>query len=592
MASRARLRQIWKAAPLFAGATAILLLVVGVLVVYSGEASYRRGKSEETVVQARILASVVVAALTFDDREAAQNYVNALDANPEIEAAAVYDDKGQPFAIYRRAEGLSVPAPAPAPGVAHEDDRIAVTASVTQGRAALGRVYIREVLEPLANRYERYAVIGLLVVMAALVTAVLGVTQSVLSRSYAELSQANAALELQIAEREKAEEALRQAQKMEAIGQLTGGVAHDFNNILQVILGNLANIESLVERGARIEPRQLERGIKAAIRASERAATLTGQLLAFSRRQPLAPQPIDVNRLIVGMSDLLHRTLGERIEIETIIGGRVWRVLADANQLESALLNLAVNARDAMPGGGKLTIETANAYLDEAYAAAQEEVKAGQFVVIAVSDTGTGMTPEVIAKAFEPFFTTKDIGQGTGLGLSQVYGFIKQSGGHARIYSELGDGTTIKLYLPRFLAEGTVEETSAAVAAMPRGDAEVILVVEDETDVRQFAVDTLRELGYQVIEAADGASALDALADWPQVKLLFTDVGLPGNLNGRQLAEEARKRRRDLKVLYMTGYARNAIVHHGRLDPDVELISKPFTHAALAARVRAVLDQA
>jgi CheY-like chemotaxis protein len=377
---------------------------------------------------------------------------------------------------------------------------------------------------------------------------------------------------------------------MEAIGQMTGRVAHDFNNILQVVLGNLSNVERQLQRGRDIEPGLLGRSVRAAIQASERAAVLTAQLLAFARRQPLAPRPVDVNRLIGGMSDLLHRTLGETVEVETILGARLWQTLADANQLESALLNLAVNARDAMPSSGKLTIETANAYLDEAYARTEEDVRAGQFVVVAVSDTGAGMTPEVIAKAFDPFFTTKDIGQGTGLGLSQVYGFIKQSGGHAKIYSEVGEGTTIKLYLPRLLAAGAAEEESSFERPRPRGGAEVILVVEDESDVRSFVVNMLRELGYDVIEAADGATALRAIENRPDIRLLFTDVGLPGNLNGRQLADEASRRRPDLKILYTTGYARNAIVHQGRLDPGVELISKPFTYGALASRIRAMID--
>ena len=532
----------------------------------------------------------MVAALIFDDRGAAQGYVGALDANPEIEAAAVYDANGQIFAIYRRLSALRVPAPAPELGTVLADDRLGITVPVMQDKAVLGRVYVRAVLEPLTTRYERYAVIGLLVVMAALVTAVLGITQAALSRSYGELSEANAELEAQIAGREKAEEALRQAQKMEAIGQLTGGVAHDFNNILQVVLGNLGNVERHLQRGGEIDPRAVDRGVKAAIRASERAAVLIGQLLAFSRRQPLAPKPLDINRLLGGMADLLHRTLGERVEVETILGARLWQTLADANQLESAILNLAVNARDAMQEGGKLTIETANTYLDEAYAAFEEDVRAGQFVVLAVSDTGTGMTPEVIAKAFDPFFTTKDIGQGTGLGLSQVYGFIKQSGGHAKIYSEAGEGTTIKLYLPRLLTAGATDEAEPAVRSALRGGAEVILVVEDEADVRGFVVDMLRELGYEIVEAGDGQTALSALDQRPDIQMLFTDVGLPGSFNGRQLADEAARRRPDLKVLYTTGYARNAIVHQGRLDPGVELLNKPFTYAALAARVRAVLD--
>ncbi|MBV8775925.1 MAG: response regulator, partial [Alphaproteobacteria bacterium] len=365
---------------------------------------------------------------------------------------------------------------------------------------------------------------------------------------------------------------------------------HDFNNILQIVLGNLGNAERRLQEGGASEAPAVLRSVKAAIRASDRAAVLTSRLLAFSRRQPLAPRAVDVNRLIAGMSELLHRTLGEPVEVETILAARLWQTLADPNQLESALLNLAVNARDAMPNGGKLTIETANTFLDELYTAGEEDIRPGQFIVIAVSDTGVGMNPETARKAFDPFFTTKDVGQGTGLGLSQVYGFIKQSGGHARIYSELGQGTTIKLYLPRLPGAGAADEEASLERPYPAGGSEVILVVEDEEDVRRFVVEMLRELGYEVVEAGDGPAALAALARRADISLLFTDVGLPGNLNGRQLADQAVELHPGLKVLYTTGYARNAIVHQGRLDPGVELISKPFSYAGLAARIRQMLD--
>jgi signal transduction histidine kinase/ActR/RegA family two-component response regulator len=580
---------LWRFTPLIALAAAIALLVTGLVTVYSGESAYRRQQADELRVEARILAATVVAALTFDDRNAAQIYVGALDANPEIEAAAVYDAAGQVFAAYRRADSASLPATAPGESIVAGDGSIAVTTPVTQGGAALGSVYVRGLLEPLAHRLQRYELIGLLVGMALLLIAVLGVAQASSSRVNRALAEANFGLQTQIAQREQVEEALRQAQKMEAIGQLTGGVAHDFNNILQVILGNLSNVLQRLESG-RIEPSGLLRPVRAAIRGGERAAVLVAQLLAFSRRQPLQPQPLEVNRLVAGMSDLLHRTLGESIEIETVLGARVWSVLADANRLESALLNLAVNARDAMPDGGKLTIETSNSYLDEDYTASEEDVQAGQYVVIAVSDTGVGMPPDIIAKAFDPFFTTKEVGQGTGLGLSQVYGFIKQSGGHAKIYSEIGQGTTIKLYLPRLLAaQSETPGETAPEARPPQGDREVILVVEDEADVRELAVNSLQELGYEVLEAGDGPSALRQLEARGDIRLLFTDVGLPGGLNGRQLADAARRQRPELKVLFTTGYARNAIVHHGRLDPGVDLVVKPFTQAVLAARVRDAL---
>jgi signal transduction histidine kinase len=404
------------------------------------------------------------------------------------------------------------------------------------------------------------------------------------------LERTNSELRSEMQRRELAEDMLRQAQKMEAIGELTGGVAHDFNNILQVILGNLGNIERRLQHGGELDIAALRRAVGAALSGGERAAVLTSQLLAFSRRQPLAPKAVDINRLIRGMSDLLHRTLGETIEVETIFGARLWQTFADANQLESAILNLAVNARDAMPLGGKLTIETANTFLDEDYAASEEDVRPGQFVLIAVSDTGAGMTAETIAKAFDPFFTTKDVGKGTGLGLSQVYGFIKQSGGHTKIYSEIGEGTSVKLYLPRLSGSDKPASDSMTDRAPLRGGTETILLVEDEVDVRNFAAEMLSELGYDVIEAKDGPAALALIEQRPDIRLLFTDVGLPGGLNGRQLADQAIALRPRLKVLYMTGYARNAIVHHGRLDEGVELLNKPFNSAALAARVRAVLD--
>jgi signal transduction histidine kinase/DNA-binding response OmpR family regulator len=411
-----------------------------------------------------------------------------------------------------------------------------------------------------------------------------------------ELRRLNETLEQRVAaeirERMTAEEALRQAQKMEAIGRLTGGVAHDFNNLLQVILGNLDALRRQLGDGA-IQKDEIRRFSDAAVRGAERAAVLTQRLLAFSRRQPLQPQPLEVNKLVTGMSDLLRRTLGEGITTETVLAGGLWRISADANQLESALLNLAVNARDAMRSGGKLTIETANAHLDEAYAATHDEVKAGQYVMVAVTDTGVGMSKEVLAKAFDPFFTTKDVGQGTGLGLSQVYGFVKQSGGHVKIYSEPGEGTTVRLYLQRL--PGGADDVAEAMPAqrIPAGRrSEVVLVVEDDEDVRASTVEMLRELGYGVLEAADGRAALRALEGNGGVHLLFTDVGLPGGLNGRQLADAALQRRPGLKLLFTTGYARNAIVHHGRLDPGLELIVKPFTYAALAAKIRSVLEGA
>jgi PAS domain S-box-containing protein len=414
----------------------------------------------------------------------------------------------------------------------------------------------------------------------------------------AELRALNASLEARVAEalaqRLKAEDALRQGQKMEAIGQLTGGVAHDFNNLLTVILGGLEAIgRQLSTLPVSPATERMERSVRMASHGADRAATLTARLLAFARRQPLDPKPLDAGRLVTNLADLLQRTLGETIALETVTGAGLWRIQADPNELENALVNLAVNARDAMAGGGRLTIETGNALLDEAYVAdVPEPVAAGQYVLIAVSDTGAGMTAQTLARVFEPFFTTKDVGKGTGLGLSQVYGFVRQSGGHIRIYSEVGDGTTVKIYLPRLIADGSAVEAAAAPRAAPiHGGTESILVVEDHEDLRAFSTGILRDLGYRVLEAGNGRSALEVLQAAHDVDLLFTDVVLPDGMDGRRLADEARRRRPGIRILFTTGYTRNAIVHNGRLDPGVNLITKPFSFEGLAAKVREVLDR-
>jgi signal transduction histidine kinase len=401
-------------------------------------------------------------------------------------------------------------------------------------------------------------------------------------------------LEAQNEARKKAEETLRQAQKMEAVGQLTGGVAHDFNNLLTIILGGL----EIIERQTHELPPSpavlwIDRAREMSLKGARRAATLTQRLLAFSRQQSLSPQPIDANKLVSGISDLLRRTIGEAVSLETVMAGGLWNAHADPNQLENAIVNLAVNARDAMPEGGKLTIETGNCYLDEAYVGTlAEPVRPGQYVMIAVADSGFGMDAATRERAFEPFFTTKDVGRGTGLGLSQVYGFVRQSGGHVRIYSEPDEGTTIKIYLPRDY--GTDVDTSLA---MPKHDlpraigTECILVVEDEDTLRAFTAEALSELGYHVLAARDGPEALRLLEGTQKVDLLFTDIVMPGGMNGRQLAEAALLRRPALKVLFTTGYTRNAIIHHGRLDPGVQMIGKPFSVNALAVKVRDMLDR-
>ena len=407
---------------------------------------------------------------------------------------------------------------------------------------------------------------------------------STIHETNAQLSLANQSLIEQIGRREQVESQLRQAQKMEAVGQLTGGMAHDFNNMLGVIVGAL----DLMRRRLKTDEYDIRRYMESAMQATERSAALIQRLLAFSRQQPLAPESVDANRMIADMSELLRSTLGEQTQIETVLAAGLWKTRVDAHQLESAIVNIAINARDAMPDGGKLTIETGNVYLDEAYCSQNVEVSPGQYVMIAISDKGIGMPPEIAARAFDPFFTTKPAGKGTGLGLSQVFGFIKQSLGHVKIYSELGTGTTVKIYLPRL--HGGAEEVRRVAAQIADGDAsEVILVVEDDPLMRKLSGDCLRELGYTVLESENGAVALALLGEAPQINLLFTDVVMP-DMNGKKLAEEARKKRPDLKVLFTTGYTRNAVVHGGVLDPDVNFITKPFTVQQLASKIRAVLD--
>jgi PAS domain S-box-containing protein len=386
----------------------------------------------------------------------------------------------------------------------------------------------------------------------------------------------------------RTQEQLAQSQKMESLGQLTGGMAHDFNNMLAIITSALQLSGRAVERGELDRARQYMAG---GLDAAQRAAELVRRLLAFARQQPLSPKPLDANALVRSMSEILRRTLGTHIELETVLAGGLWTINADQNQLENAIINLATNARDAMPDGGKLTIETSNAHLDDRYATSHIDVPAGQYVLIAVTDTGVGMTAEQIGKAFEPFYTTKGTGRGTGLGLAQVYGFAKQSGGHARIYSEGGRGTTVKLYLPRFVGELPKHELRRPDTA-PLGLAhETILLVEDEVRVRQLTADGLRELGYTVLVAESGEAALKILETEQNVALLFTDVVMP-SMDGRRLADAAVQRRPGLKVLFTTGFTRNAIIHQGALDANTNFIAKPFTLEELARKVRDVLFEA
>ncbi|MHB8884977.1 MAG: CHASE3 domain-containing protein [Methylovirgula sp.] len=445
---------------------------------------------------------------------------------------------------------------------------------------------------------SRWATFGKLSQVSAGISFMLicavGILVAVLTRrSFTEIATARDRLMLsnqelleQINLRESAESQLRQAQKMEAIGQLTGGIAHDFNNMLGVISGSL----DLIQRRLRKGDLSVDRFLEAAVKATERAAALTHRLLAFARQQPLSPEPLDANRMITNMSDLLRSTLGEHIAIETVAAAGLWRTKADAHQLENAILNISINARDAMQSGGRLTIETANAYLDEAYCRQYGDVSAGQFVMIAITDTGMGMNPAIAARAFDPFFTTKPAGTGTGLGLSQVYGFVKQSHGHIKIYSELGAGTTVKIYLPRFMGD-TPEITNASIAPVATGNVgETILVVEDDPLMRRLTTEALRELGYTVYDSERASDALVILDATPGIQLLFTDIVMP-EVDGRKLAEEATRRWPDLKVLFTTGYTPNAVVHGGVLDAGVQFLAKPFTLEQLAAKIRYVLDK-
>ncbi len=450
-------------------------------------------------------------------------------------------------------------------------------------------------------RQLRFWLAGL-IAAALLAATLLAVLLSVATRQAVDgLLERTRELETEVKLREEAEATLRQAQKMEAVGQLSGGIAHDFNNLLTIIIGNLDTMKRRLadlaaSNAASDIVAKLQNPLEQALKGARSSAQLTQRLLAFSRRQALDPTRLDVNKLVSGMLEMLRRTLGSDISIETVFGAGLWSTLADGHQLENVLLNLALNAKAAMPDGGCLTIETANTYLDEGYVRRFGDVEAGQYVVICVTDTGSGIAKDILDQVFEPFFTTKPPGEGSGLGLAMVHGFVKQSGGHVRIYSEVGTGTTVKIYMPRLVGP---EEVSAAPAgkeetgsSIPRAKPnETILLVEDNEGVREYARDILLELGYGVIDAPSVSEALRLAAKKPRVSLLFTDVVL-GDSNGRALAEKVREIYPDLPVLFTTGYTRNAIVHQGRLDPDVNLLNKPFTQQDLARKIRELLDQA
>ena len=448
-----------------------------------------------------------------------------------------------------------------------------------------------------AEATARAIMLGMvLVVLASAAGAALGalLLSGALIR---ELRQRTEALAEETRVRKDAQAILAQTQKMESIGQLAGGIAHDFNNLMTVVIGNLDSAERRLARGGPADASSIGRPIAAAMQGARRAASLTQRLLAFSRQQVLSPQQVDLNRLVASLSEMLTRTVGETIAVETILGSGLWPTFVDVSQLENAIVNLVVNARDAMPDGGRITIETANASLDEAYCRQFGDVAPGQYALLSVSDTGTGISPENLTKVFEPFFTTKSASMRTGLGLAMIYGFVKQSKGHIRIYSEVGHGTTAKIYLPRMIGAARAESVPAAARVESEQSptarpGEVVLMVEDDEDVLNSTVVLLRELGYSVLTARNGAEALAQLKGGKRVDILFTDVVLPQGMNGRMVAVEALALRPALPVLFTTGYARNAIVHNGQLDPDVQFLAKPYTLEELAQKLRAALDGA
>jgi signal transduction histidine kinase len=561
---------------LLVGISVLVFLIASLLVAAQNERRRQAEIDQSARAQAAVLAEIVPAALSFNDRQALQGYVDALEANAEVDAVGIYDERGRLAASYVRSHLAPQLSSALTPSQA--PDQTIVTAPVMQRGQRLGAIYLRYRAEPLLTRLSHYVGAALLALMALMLFIIMTLDSRAVAR-------ANRSLRAQMAQRERAEAALRQSQKMEAIGRLTGGIAHDFNNMLAIVLGSL---DLLNRRYPDANPKLLRLAGQAA-EGARRAAALTERLLAFSRLQPLKPASTDIGKAVVDMTELLRRTLNEAITIEAVTSAGLWRAHIDLPQLETAIVNLAINARDAMPEGGKLTIECGNAFLDRTYTAQEDDLSPGQYVLVAVSDTGSGIAPHILEQVFEPFFTTKPAGSGTGLGLSQVHGFIKQSGGHVRIYSEIGVGTTVKLYLPRSMAEaGPLSIQSLGAEGSDRRGL-TVLVVEDEDGVREFAMEALRELGFDVLAAGGAAQALELLDRHPEVSLLLTDVVMP-QVNGRVLADEALRRRPELPVVFMTGYTQNAIVHHGVVDPGAHLVTKPFTIATLGAELEAALE--
>ena len=524
-------------------------------------------RSRQAEVQLRILAGSMAAPLAFDDRSSAREYVGAQSSNPDVEVVAAYDMQGRLAASYVRPGAAPPPARNRLGPPLIDGARLILTSPVMEGETVLGSVYLRTVLESPGRRAMRYAGFALLIVMAALLVAAMGAAN-------AREVEANRKLQAEVGEREKAEDALRQSQKMEAMGQLTGGVAHDFNNLLMVASSGLDLLERTTDPTRRDRLRQ---GIRQAI---DRGASLTQQLLAFSRRSPLKPEVVDIGARVTGMHALLDRSLREDVTVEVRLPVDLWRVEVDASQLEVAILNIAINARDAMPDGGVITIEGRNEPSGRADGA-------GDMVRLAVKDTGVGVAPEVLSRLFEPFFTTKAVGKGTGLGLSQVYGFARASGGEAGIDSRLGEGTTVWLRMPRSTKVPTVEAAPVARVQTNSARRHRVLMVEDDDSVAQLVEEMLRELDYDVRRVGDAPSALEALRAEEAFDLVFSDMVMPGDVGGLDLARDISRLRPDLPVILTTGYsaAAAAAANEGR-----RVLVKPYRIDALASELHAVLS--
>jgi signal transduction histidine kinase len=553
-------------ARLVALGAAVVLVLIGLAMAILNEAAYKSQKAREIGVQAQIVAASVAPALMFDNPAAAQEYLQALSADPAVEATGLYDATGARIAAFNRSGEAPAPATVRLGPAVFAGQSLAVITPVVRNGERLGVVYLRTDTESAWRRFSRYAGVGVLILLAALVMTVFGLAQSALSEANASLRERAARLQQEIEQRERAEEALLQSRKLEAIGQLTGGVAHDFNNLLTVVLSGLR----LIERNP--DPARRASTMEAMRQAVERGAGLTRQLLAFSRRQALTLEPIDVGKHLQGMRALLERSLRADILVDIITPDGLWPVKTDPTQFELAILNLAVNARDAMPKGGVLTITAANAFEDK-----------DQLVEIEVRDTGVGMPRDVAERVFEPYFTTKPAGQGTGLGLSQVYGIVTESGGRAAVESKINEGTTVRLLLPRSKEAPATETVAVAAPAQRHVSGKKVLVVEDDDTVAAMVSDMLQQMGCQPTRVANAADALDALAQRNGYDLVFSDIIMPGSMSGVDLAHEIHRRDPVMPIVLTTGFSGQA-----QIDPEFPLLRKPYQFEEL----QTVLSQA